>query len=273
VSLLSRIAWPAGTSIRVIARVPERLPVMDSGFGAPSPSAEALAIRRWRDWAAAKILTTHAANRLSSHDLLVETEIYEGRLSETVLKRTKDLAVDLTVIGAVGFHTPAKFRLSPTADKLAHRTDDSVLVTRPYEQVCPLSTILAVDDSPEAWRAVEFVSALSLPNWAKVTVVNVAEKIAGDLAGVRGIDWPAVHYTSEKCIANAVEHLREWGAQVRRIIRFGHPADEILCAAQERNAALIVLGARDQSHTASYRLGDVAEKVVKDAPCSVLAVR
>ena len=73
--------------------------------------------------------------------------------------------------------------------------------------------------------------------------------------------------------AEVVERLRGCGAHVQNSIRFGHPAKEILSAAQEHDADLIVVGARGQTREELYRLGGVAQKVVKYADCSVLVVR
>ncbi len=73
--------------------------------------------------------------------------------------------------------------------------------------------------------------------------------------------------------AVAIKCLGDCGAQVQRVIRLGHAATQILFVATERDADLIVLGARSQARAGSFRLGGVAQKVVKYAPCSVLVVR
>jgi nucleotide-binding universal stress UspA family protein len=52
-----------------------------------------------------------------------------------------------------------------------------------------------------------------------------------------------------------------------------YPADEILAAAQEQDADLIVVGARGRTRAGPFRMGDVAQKVVKYGSCSVLVVR
>jgi nucleotide-binding universal stress UspA family protein len=70
-----------------------------------------------------------------------------------------------------------------------------------------------------------------------------------------------------------MQSLCECGAHVRSTVRFGHPADEILATAQEQDADLIVVGARGRTRAGPFRMGDVAQKVVKYASCSVLVVR
>ena len=55
----------------------------------------------------------------------------------------------------------------------------------------------------------------------------------------------------------------------RSAVRFGHPAGEILAAAQEQDADLIVVGARGGTRAGPFRMGDVAQKVVKYASGSL----
>jgi nucleotide-binding universal stress UspA family protein len=67
--------------------------------------------------------------------------------------------------------------------------------------------------------------------------------------------------------------LDDCAADVQRSLRIGRPAEEILTAASEYDADLIVLGALGHTRSAKSHLGGVAQKVVKYAPCSVLIVR
>ena len=74
-------------------------------------------------------------------------------------------------------------------------------------------------------------------------------------------------------VARVKDALGQCGANVRSAVRIGHPVQEILLAAKEHDADLIAIGARGQTQTETFRLGGVAQKVVKYAPCSVLVGR
>ena len=282
VNMLTHISWPAGTSVNLLATVPEQLPLMETRLETLFEVDERVEIKRWRDWAAIQILTTQATAELRAHHLIVETtEICEGQLAEIIPEHAIALSTDLVVIGAKKLSTPNKNWLNSAVYKLASFDRPSVLVVRPSEQIRPLNTILAVDDSSEAWRAVEFVCTLSLPDWAKVTVVSVVEEEEKCLVGAA----PAGHYPLavdawqtrpgliEANVVKVARHLQDYGVQVRRLMRFGYPADEILSAAQEQDADLIVVGARSQPMVNAFFWGGVLEKVVNYAPCSVLVVR
>jgi universal stress protein A len=56
-------------------------------------------------------------------------------------------------------------------------------------------------------------------------------------------------------------------------IAVGHPADTIVRLARERNADLIVMATHGRTGLGHLVLGSVAEKVVRLAPCPVLAVK
>jgi len=61
--------------------------------------------------------------------------------------------------------------------------------------------------------------------------------------------------------------------QHQTMLLFGQPADEIVNAAGETKADLIVLATHGRRGVAHMILGSVAEKVVREANCPVLTVR
>jgi len=56
------------------------------------------------------------------------------------------------------------------------------------------------------------------------------------------------------------------------LIRRGAPADEILKAAKERHADLVVVGRHGPGLLERFLMGTTAERVVREAPCPVLTV-
>jgi len=61
--------------------------------------------------------------------------------------------------------------------------------------------------------------------------------------------------------------------KVRYIIKSGDPFESILDAAEERRADLIVLATHGRTGLKRLLIGNVAEKVVRHAPCPVLIVK
>jgi universal stress protein A len=60
--------------------------------------------------------------------------------------------------------------------------------------------------------------------------------------------------------------------KVRYIVKTGNPLEAILEAAEERRADLIVLATHGRTGIKRLLIGNVAEKIVRHAPCPVLIV-
>jgi nucleotide-binding universal stress UspA family protein len=270
VSLLTHITWPAHTKIHVRAIVPESLPQMQPITEPRSEVDENREIKRWRHWAAAKVLTSEVAEQLQTHHLTVETDICQGDPAEVILQHAVELKIDLIVVGAKGLFAPDEARLGSTARKLALNAPNSVLLARPSIHIHPLNTILAIDNSPAAWRALEFLCGLVLPDWARVTLVSVIEEEKDRPSPGRPPVRPDL---PNRCTAKIIEYLHDCGAQAQCVLRYGHPADEILSIARERAADLIVIGTPRSAGGKPVCLGGVARQVTKQASCAVLIVR
>lgn len=61
--------------------------------------------------------------------------------------------------------------------------------------------------------------------------------------------------------------------EVRRFAPSGEPADDLISAAEELGADLIVIGLRRRSPVGKLILGSNAQRILLDAPCPVLAVK
>src|SRR5205807_10460837 len=60
---------------------------------------------------------------------------------------------------------------------------------------------------------------------------------------------------------------------VRHVFLEGEPATEIVRYARESGVDRIVMGTHGRTGTERLLMGSVAEKVLRDAPCSVLVVK
>lgn len=61
--------------------------------------------------------------------------------------------------------------------------------------------------------------------------------------------------------------------KIEKLIRRGKPFVEIIIAAREKEADLIVMGTHGRTGLSHSLMGSVAEKVVRKAPCPVLTVK
>ena len=69
-----------------------------------------------------------------------------------------------------------------------------------------------------------------------------------------------------------IADIEAMGIPVTKLVREGDPAEEIVKAAKEVGADVIVMGTHSNRSIWDVLLGSVTEKVVKNAPCPVVAV-
>jgi nucleotide-binding universal stress UspA family protein len=80
-------------------------------------------------------------------------------------------------------------------------------------------------------------------------------------------DW------AHRAVDERVAAARGAGIAARGVVRVGTPADEIVRAANEEKAAMIVLGTHGRGGVQRLMLGSVADRVLRRAACPVLVVR
>lgn len=77
----------------------------------------------------------------------------------------------------------------------------------------------------------------------------------------------------EEALKHVAAKCKEAGVPVTTRIVRGYPAEEIIKAAVDENAEMIVMGSLGKTGLSHILLGSVSEEVVKKAPCPVLIVR
>ena len=142
--------------------------------------------------------------------------------------------------------------------------------------------LVATDGSKQAVEAARFVRSLANPQMVgRVTVMAVVRPITSvpffAMAGVTQDAWDSLNEAAESAAQASIQHvvdaLAGFVPQVDTLVRAGSAADEIVHAARELEADLIVLGSRGWGEVRSVLLGSVSERVLHLAHCPVLVVR
>jgi nucleotide-binding universal stress UspA family protein len=134
--------------------------------------------------------------------------------------------------------------------------------------------LLATDFSDEARRAEEYASALAASWQIPLTVMTVLEFPPGmnpDYAVNKQYLTDRMHDASTR-LAEFKERIRRRGVVATTHIVSGIPSERVIAAAQSEEADLLVVGTRGKSGLAHVLLGSTAERVIRSAPCPVLAV-
>jgi nucleotide-binding universal stress UspA family protein len=137
------------------------------------------------------------------------------------------------------------------------------------------TVLVAFDGSPGAKRALEAAVEFAHGEGADLVGLTVQVPLARNGASAeetneeRELDTRA----SQVLVEEAAAYAAGRGRRMRTVVRVGHPAREIVQAAAEESADLIVLGHSGHSGVWGRFIGTTAEKVSRHATASVLIVR
>lgn len=148
--------------------------------------------------------------------------------------------------------------------------------------------LIATDGSTQSLKAAQFLGELVNPaSLERITVLAVIRPLAAvpfasdfgeeEQAAARAVEIEPGSHSFRKEAQEATERvaevLRQKSPQVDTTIRSGSPADEIVRAADEVGADLVVVGGRGKGAVGAILMGSVAYRVMNHAPCPVLVTR
>src|ERR1700741_520361 len=205
------------------------------------------------------------------HEVLME----EGNVWPTLEKLILEHEIDLVVCGTHGRNKVQKILIGSAAEEIFRQANTAVLTVGPAvkgdnRKETELSNILfATDFGPGAEKAAAHAFSLAQEHNARLTLLHVIESAAA--------------YTEESVARqreiNAVRMKQlmppgteNWCKPEFRIT-FGTAAEEILIAARESKADLIVMGAKPRKSLAGHVPLTIAYNVATKATCPVLTVR
>ena len=208
---------------------------------------------------------------------LTHRVLLEGHAASEIRRYAGDAGADLVVMGAHGRHG-WRLLLGSTANAVLHGTVCDVLCVHIPEEPAPFREVLvAVDSTEEAdavlGRAVEVAGLTG----ARVSVLSVIRPLEHAYAGVDiaayGDSAVRFAHEAEQQVHGQVDALAgRFGVGGERLVRRGHPAEQIHAAADELGADLVVVGTHGR-HGFALLLGSTANAVLHGAKTDILAVR
>jgi nucleotide-binding universal stress UspA family protein len=144
--------------------------------------------------------------------------------------------------------------------------------------------LVGVDGSAPSLKAVDLAADLASKYNAELILLKAVEDRPRELDAAveeyaRSEHIPAAEAEVVLKMANDIldnarkAALAKGAAQISVEPSFGDPAAQIIAAARDREADLIVVGSRGHGRVAGLLLGSVAQKVVSLANCPVVVVR
>lgn len=133
--------------------------------------------------------------------------------------------------------------------------------------------MIGLDGEPLAFHAAEVGVELARALGAEVALVYVVERLLAQAPGIAPSELIAEDEKEGRSALDDALRLLPVGTSATRLMPTGEPAAEIVRAAREWGADLIVVGSHARHGLGRMLLGSVAEAVMRRAACPVLVVR
>jgi nucleotide-binding universal stress UspA family protein len=187
---------------------------------------------------------------------------FGGPVLRDVAERVR---ADVVVVGAAALAPLPLNRVGSTVRYLLHEGSRPVLVVRGEPRIPPARVLAPLDLSLFAADSLRCGLALlaspggePLPELIALTAVDEAGKEPAD--------------TREVLSRFLTEHAADYDGSMRLEVRPGDAVEQILAAAEKERPDLVLLGTHGRSGWERFRLGSVAEAVLRRATTSVLVV-
>jgi nucleotide-binding universal stress UspA family protein len=216
-------------------------------------------------------LVSHPQKQLTVH-------VEPGRDFVTIIRRARAQSADLIVLGAHGAHFLRDLFIGTTAEKVVREGDRPVLVVKktpkgPYRRV-----LAPVDFSDTSRRALEL--AMRVAPEAVFYVLHAYEVWYEPTLRRASVSNKEISRYKWKFAQSAKEQMKSFlhtcnlqAEVVKPIVKYGRPARVIRAVAHQRRVDLVAIGTHGRTGLRHTLLGSVAEHVLREARCDVLAAR
>jgi nucleotide-binding universal stress UspA family protein len=278
VDLVAGIEWPAGTTIRVVEAIETGVAM----FGGP-PALAMIQTDTLEEEVSevARETVENARERLSRPGVEADAAVLRGRPAAEIVDAARAMQADTIVIGSRGHGTIESMLLGSVSAEVVDHATVPVLVARAPTLA---RVVLAWDGSSGARAAADLLRTWPIFAGSAIRVVSVASVEIPWWTGYPLDGSPQLLPIYDDAVsASRSEHdelarkmttqLQSAGLEAEADRRDGDAAAELIAAAREWKADLIVMGTRGRTGLTRLVLGSVARNVLHHAPCSVLVVR
>jgi nucleotide-binding universal stress UspA family protein len=201
-----------------------------------------------------------------------EYSVHRGKVPDVVGRIVEEDKIDLLVVGTHGRHGVKQFVMGSVAEQLFRHATCPVLTVGPgaarniphdakFKRI-----LLGTDFSSGSVNVVQYAESLARATDAALIIFHA-------IPDRRDASSQATFDDEIAAARKRIAELRPAGlSDVDTSLKIGRPAELIVETATERNADLIVIGARRGPRLASHVPWAVAHEVVCAAPCPVMTI-
>jgi nucleotide-binding universal stress UspA family protein len=146
-----------------------------------------------------------------------------------------------------------------------------------------MKVLLAIEKSRVSLGAIRILRKVILPKGSNLFLLHVhaipqqitglakkrVSKLSKHLQDIQKAELEQTNQFLSK-VENTLQHQE---VRFQSLVKMGFPGEEILKLIRTKDIDLVVLGTRSYSKVAGFFLGSVSQRVLQEAPCSVLIAR
>jgi nucleotide-binding universal stress UspA family protein len=213
-----------------------------------------------------------------------------GSRSYEIVRAADEVHADMILIGAGELTVDDVYSVGSVAESVIQHARQPVLAIRPGGDPIRFAKILCpVDHSADSREGLQAAIRLAGAFGGALVVLSVVPPLYwfDKAAIVPPLQWLVAEDAAKTLDRARIEHDRHWQAEFSRFLegiefgdvrwrkelRQGDPQNEIIAAAQEYHADLIVMGATGRAGVRRLLVGSVTRKVLRRLPSALLTVK
>ena len=211
----------------------------------------------------------------------VSARVEVGAPASEIVAAAESLGADLVVLGTHGTRGFEHLMLGSVAERVLRMCPAPVLTVPPRAQATselPVKRVLCpIDFSGPSKAALDVALSIAQEGDAEITILHVSDVPTDEPLTTRPITTPEFYAeydaaARERLNALVSDGIATW-CRPTTAIRHGKAYREILSAADESRADLIVIGVHGRNPLDLLLFGSTTNQVVRRATCPVLTVR
>lgn len=198
---------------------------------------------------------------------------------DVIVRTAREQEADLIVLGAHRKRILRDIFVGTTIERVMRTGSAPVLMVNSYPNDPYRRLLLAIDMSEASGRAAQAARTLGLLSPAKVSILHAFRPYAKSMLGYVGANQEVVTkhvvHTALEAAGEVTSFLRREGLNDDRyeiILEEGDPFGTIRDVVKRQNPDLLVIGTRGHTGLKRILLGSVADEVLRQVECDVLAV-
>lgn len=203
----------------------------------------------------------------------LESKVVIGSPFDRIIEEANNQNANLIMLGSGEKENKSAYALGITAEKVMRKASKPVWVVKKGSRNNIGNILCAVDFSAASKRALQNAIFLSKTFNAHLTVLTVIESLSNVYPGRPIIEPQTQGIYAEDRENEFQKFLKGFDlSEVRweKLIQRGSPDAEILSVVWERTPDLLVMGSEGKTGISRILMGSVAEKVVRELPCSII---